>query len=153
MADIQGELISFGNAVNALNAAINTNDLFLAHCAKNSNVRHDHAPLEVNIVLQTIGASAFGRDAAATARTVLGASGFATEYVFVVHVQGESVEVWRCYLGDPSGSPALLCADADLKNELCLADNLYVSERIFAGVAAGIKGRLFTPTPLPLATN
>lgn len=151
MPDTQADLIRFGNAVKALNAAVETNQAFLDHCAKNPSVRHGHAPLEIGALQQTIGVSVFGQTASATARMVLGDKGFATEYVFwVAALDSAPAEVWRFYLGEP-GQVAILSTDPDLAMIVCNANNLYVADAIFAGVADGIYNKLFVPQGLSVS--
>ena len=142
------ELVSFGNAVTALNRAAATNDRFLAHCA-------GHQSPELGTELQVEGASlsvAFlGHTATALGRHVLGDRGFATEYVFEASAGAPdepAIEVWRCYVDAvDDGETAGLYQDAALRGKICDALNTRIADHIALAVAKGIKAEMFTPRP------
>lgn len=127
------QLIQISKARSALATIEPMNAAFLKHCSENSTPQEFPTKLEVDG--KSISINAFGMPAVATGRYVLvDTSEFMTEYVFSIAIEGEPVEVWRCYLS----SNGNLLQDLETQSTICDYNNSYIAKHLCGNVLLGV---------------
>lgn len=143
----EADLVNFGNHVRAFDRVAWTHEHFAEHCR---GLPAPKLPVSFAVNGQEVIVKAFGKTVTAKARGVLGAQGYAVEYVFLSDLaEGDQIEVSRFYLQvrlddeDKGG----VFADADLQSRIMDDTNPRAVDEIAYQVAKGIFQTMLKPRP------